>query len=233
MYLLWFKEDSKVSEKSAINQAGSDRSQHRASSDRTPSPGRTSDFPRPSYAGSNSHGLGISGVRSTSPHDMRLIPTITHPDIENGSPSEAPAQHIEEEEEDRPTAGRPLVRQWFTKAANHLGNAAHQALDTSDYNDQRAHKFPEIPGETLRNPELEQISRQYSQLREERSKAESTYAASIASASGQEDGATPPPPLSPRMSPRTDTSPSRRPPRRRDTLEVPTPVHIHRRNESR
>lgn len=182
-------------------------------------------MPRSSGADSDNQGLGIQGLRSTSPYDIRLIPTI---DLEDDSPKTPVSTHGRENEEEEPTAGRPLVRQWFTKAANYLGNAAHQKLDTSDYNDQQAHKFPEIPGETLRNPALEQVSRQYSQLREQRSRAESTYAASIASVSVQEDVSSPPQPTSPRL----NTSPSRRPPRRRDTLEVPTPVHIHRRNES-
>jgi len=185
-------------------------------------------MPRSSGTGSDHQGLGIQGLRSTSPHEMRLIPTITQPDLEEAPSIAQVSTQRHEDEEEEPTAGRPFVRQWFTKAANYLGNAAHQKLDTSDYNDQQAHRFPEIPGETLRNPALEQVSRQYSELREQRSRAESTYAASIISMSGQEDMSSPPPPTSPRP----DTSPSRRPPRRRDTLEVPTPVHIHRRNES-
>jgi hypothetical protein len=66
------------------------------------------------------------------------------------------------------------MRQWFTTAANSVGNAAHQKLDEPNYRDGEAHRYPEVVGEMLRRP-LERI------------------------------------------------------PQRRDSLEVPTPVHIHRR----
>ena len=219
LYLLWFKEDETLKEKPALQYHPADLSQHATGNDRIPSPSHTPDMPRSSGVDTD-YGLGI---RSASPNDMRLIPTITQPDVEQDVPEEV--HH--HEYEDEPTAGRHRVRQWFTKAANYLGNAAHQKLDTSDYNDQQAHRFPEIPGEPLRNPALQRVSRQYSELREQNSRAESTYAPSITSTSGLEGGSTPPA----QTSPRPETSPSRTP-RRRDTLEVPTPVHIHRRNES-
>jgi hypothetical protein len=212
-------------EKPAIHYPPSDQSEHGHDSDYARSPGFTSQIPRSSDVGSDQSGLGITSIRSTSPHFLGIMPTITHPDSE--ATPDAPNEVQDPPSEDKPTAGRPLVRQWFTKAANYLGNAAHQKLDVSDYNDQKAHRFPEIPGEPLRNPALEEVSRQYSELREQRSRAESTYAASIVSISGAEDGLPPPA----QALPRPETSPSRKP-RRRDTLEVPTPVHLHRRNES-
>lgn len=94
-----------------------------------------------------------------------------------------------------------------------------------DLSSQNAHRFPEVPGEILRNPALERISVQYSRLREDR--AASEYAASVASMSGIEGSSTPPPTHD---SPRPETSPSRRP-KRRATLEVPSPAeaHVHRR----
>jgi hypothetical protein len=173
-------------------------------------------------SGGDTDVLGL-GIRSASPNDMGLIPTITHPDLDHDVSEVAPQQ----EQQEQPTAGRNKVRKWFTAAGSYLGDAAHQKLDVSDYNDQQAHRFPEVPGEPLRNPALERISKQYSELREQNSRAESTYAASFVSTSGIEGGSTPPP----QASPRPETSPSRKP-RRRDTLEVPTPVHIHRRADS-
>ncbi|KAF2820648.1 hypothetical protein CC86DRAFT_304548 [Ophiobolus disseminans] len=224
LYLLWFKEDETLKEKPDIRQPSSDHGRYGARGDRTPSPGH--DMPRFSATGSERNILGL-GIRSTSPHDMSLIPTITQPNVDQESTHGMHRQEHDEEEEEEPTAGRPRVRQWLTKAANYMGNAVHQKLDVSDYNDQQAHRFPEIPGETLRNPALQRVSRQYSELREQNSRAESTYAPSIISTPGLEGGSTPPA----HLSPRPETSPSRRP-RRRDTLEVPTPVHIHRRTES-
>lgn len=218
LYLLWFKKDENLKEKSGLQRSPSQYAHNGHGSDRSVSPGRRPTMPQSSDVGSECYGLGI---RSASPQDMSIVPTITQPDLE--------PEHIEvvHGNDDEPTAGRPRVRQWFTKAANYLGNAAHQKLDTSDYNDQQAHQFPEIPGEPLRNPALQRVSRQYSELREQNSRAESTYAPSIVATPELEDGSIPPA----LTSPRPDTSPSRRP-RRRDTLEVPTPIHIHRRNES-
>ena len=158
------------------------------------------------------------GIRSPSPNEIGLIPTITHPESEQMNDTEDPNEE--------PTAGRNRVRKWFTSAGNYLGNVAHDKLDVSDFKDQKAHQFPEVPGEVLRNPALERISNQYSRLREER--AGSTYAASIASTSGIEGSVTPPPT---QESPRPEMSPATRP-KRSNTLEVPSPAHVHRRSES-
>lgn len=128
-------------------------------------------------------------------------------------------------EENVPTAGRRLIRGWFTSAANYLGNAAHQKLDASDYKDKKAHGFPEVPGEPLRNAALERISKQYSELREQR--ALSNYSPSIISTPGVEGRTSPPP----QESPLPEPSPSLRP-ARRATLEVPAPAHTHRRGDS-
>jgi hypothetical protein len=200
----------------------SDYSHH--DSDRHPSPSRTSDVHQSSGVDSDVSGLGINLSSSPETREMHLIPTITEPGLEQ---AETGGAH-QNETTDEPTAGRPRVRQWLTKAADYMGNAAHHKLDVSDYNDQKAHGFPEIPGEPLRNPGFERVSMQYSQLREQNVRAESTYAASVNSVLGQEDASTPP---ASHTSPRLEISPSRKP-KRRDTLEVPTPVHIHRRTES-
>ncbi|KAF2033207.1 hypothetical protein EK21DRAFT_98485 [Setomelanomma holmii] len=220
LYLLWFNEEDPIDEKRGAQHPPSSYSPNAADSDHNVSQHRISNVHRPSRFDNDMLGLGI---RSASPNDMRLIPTITHPDIDQAAAEESHPPEIE----DQPTAGRNRVRKWFTTAGRYLGDAAHQKLDVSDFNDQRAHRFPEVPGEPLRNPALERISRQYSELREQNSRAESTYAASVVSTSGLEGGSTPPPPASSRP----DTSPARKP-RRRDTLEVPIPVHIHRRADS-
>jgi hypothetical protein len=201
-----------------MQQRHSGYSQHGSGSDRDASPGRASDLHRPSGVSFEGHGLG---VQITPSSDFGRIPTIEEPGMERTM------TEVTHRLEDEPTAGRPRVRQLLTSAANKLGNAAHTKLDVSDYKDKRAHDFPEIPGEPLRNAALERVSEQYNTLREQNSRAESTYAASIASTSGLEEGSTPPQ----HASPRPDTSPSRKP-KRKNTLEVPTPVHIHRRTPS-
>jgi hypothetical protein len=223
LYLLWYKEDEPEEERTTVPCPPSDYSQH--DSDRHPSTSRASDIHYSFNANSDGAVLGIHFASSSDTRDMRLIPTITGPELEQVSMVDA-RQHGDRDE---PTAGRPRVRQWFTLAANYLGNAAHQKFDVSDYNDEKAHRFPEVPGEPLRNPGFQRVSMQYSQLREQNSRTESMYAASVTSVSGLEDGSTPPVQYA---SPCPDTSPSQRP-KRRDTLEVPTPVHIHRRTESR
>jgi hypothetical protein len=173
-------------------------------------------------------GLGLDAVamrpRSLSPADNRIIRIITtHSDDEREVPDDTPQQISHDE----PTAGRRRVRKWFTKAGIKLGNAAHQKLDVSDYNDQKAHRFPAVPGEDLRNPALERVSMQYTELRRQNSKAGSNYTPSIVSTFGIEATS---PPLS-HGSPLLETSPALRP-ARRDTLEVPTQVHLHRRSDS-
>lgn len=168
-------------------------------------------------------GSNTGGPLRSPTDDLRLIPTITQSNFER-TPTSRTLPH---DHEDEPTAGRPRVRQWFTTVANYMGNQAHQKFDTSDYRDQRAHNFPEVPGEGLRNQRLSETRERYSELREQNSRAESTYAPSINSTYVPEGGSTPPAQPSPRLS----VSPSRRP-RRRDTLEVPTPAHVHHRSGS-
>ena len=76
-------------------------------------------------------GVNALGIRSPSPHDISLIPTITHPESEQENEIVG-----EPEPHDPPTAGRQRVRKWLNAAANKMGNAAHEKLDVSDYNDQ-------------------------------------------------------------------------------------------------
>jgi hypothetical protein len=70
----------------------------------------------------------------------------------------------------------------FPYTANQLGDSFHRRFRVSDYKDQVAHRYPEVPGECLRNPNLERIDIQYSQMRENaRAWQDSEYAVSIAS----------------------------------------------------
>ncbi|CAO2658005.1 Nn.00g072650.m01.CDS01 [Neocucurbitaria sp. VM-36] len=212
LYLLWAGGED-VTERSRTQYTNSEASRRSHSNERDLSPSRSSVLEQ---------SPNRSDIRSASPHDIGLIPTITGPDLEHQQSDDARSCQSE------PTAGRNKVRKWFTSAANYMGNAAHEKLDVSGYNDEKAHRFPEIPGEDLRNPALERVSTQYSQLRKKNSRAGSTYASSIASTSGAEGS-----PTSKALqgSPRPESSPTRVP-ARRATLEVPTPAHTHRRSES-
>ncbi|KAF2853558.1 hypothetical protein T440DRAFT_389978 [Plenodomus tracheiphilus IPT5] len=221
LYLLWASDDKNgFTEKSRLQY---DESSPRLQSDNS----RQQQSPNLLAVTHNNPGRhsgeNALGIRSPSPTDIGLITTITHPESVNEH-----REHVSEarQNEELPTAGRQRVRRWFNAAGDYWANAAHEKLDVSDFNDPRAHRFPEIPGEIFRNPLLEQISRDYTQRREDR--ANSTYAASIISTPGLEQVNTPPPTVE---SPRPETSPSRKP-KRRDTLEVPTPAHLHRRNGS-
>ncbi|KAI4677635.1 uncharacterized protein J4E84_008953 [Alternaria hordeiaustralica] len=223
LYILWSTGgDEAPQEKHVDHCENSGSSRPSRSSERRPSP-RPPSSTYFSPKGTTENGLGI---RSESPNAIELIPTITHPGSEHPQPS--PSSHDDQQENtqaDQPTAGRNVVRKWLTSAGNYLGDAAHEKLDTDHVgNDEDTHRFPEVPGEILRNPDLERISRTYSKLREEREN--SVYAASIASTSGIE-GSTSPPPI--QDSPRPDISPVCRP-ERRATLEVPK--EAHRRSES-
>ncbi|KAF1851414.1 uncharacterized protein K460DRAFT_271768 [Cucurbitaria berberidis CBS 394.84] len=217
LYLIWAG-DENITKQSRAQQTNQDSSHHSYSNERNISPSPPSDLEHSPSRSSRDNALGI---RCASPHDFGLIPIITQPDLEQHQ--DIDAAHIHQSE---PTAGRNKVRKWLTSAANYMGNAAHEKLDLS--NDKEIHRFPEVPGEGLRNPEFERISTQYSRLREENSRVGSSYAASVASTPGIGGSSTPPPP---QESPRPETSPARKP-ARRNTLEVPKPAHLHRKTES-
>ena len=146
------------------------------------------------------------GIHPGSPNDMTLIPTITHP----GSDSD----HLHEITSDdrrsnHPTAGRHTIRKWLTAAGNYLGDAAQKKLDLEhSHIDEATRAFPEVPGEGLRNPDLETISRNFDRMREAR--AGSTYAPSIR----------------PTPDEHQETSPTRLP--GRDILEVPKETYQRR-----
>ncbi|OAL51615.1 hypothetical protein IQ07DRAFT_678787 [Pyrenochaeta sp. DS3sAY3a] len=65
-------------------------------------------------------------------------------------------------------------------------SGGNDKFDVSEYNDMESYRFPVITEEGLRNPALERISTQYSQLRKLNSQTASTYSPSIASNYGNE-----------------------------------------------
>lgn len=221
LYLLWSTSDETTKQNSTIQGEHPNSPRHSQSSERCPSP----LSPRSAMSQKNSNfsaniQANALGIRSESPNDMSLIPTITHPGLDRNRTSET---HLEGRQ-GLPTAGRHKVRGWLTFAGNYLGDAAHEKLDLERRSTNEATRsFPEVPGENLRNPDLASTSRNYDKMREAR--ASSTYAASIRSTS---DVGPSSPPLVQEV-PRTEPS-SPQPPKRRDTLEVPK--ETYRRSES-
>ena len=137
---------------------------------------------------------------------------------------QSPDEHIEQVPARADTAltesnaGRKRVRKWFEKAGIAMSDAAHREFDVSDFRDQRARRFPWIPGEELRNRDIHRTSTNY-----ENARAASQYAASIRSNREAEESHTPPPETSP--APEANPDAITVAPRRRSTLEVPPMVH--------
>lgn len=122
-------------------------------------------------------------------------------------------------------ARRRRVAEMLQKAGDKLGSAAHNKYDATAYNASAAREFPEIPGEAQRNPELEELKRQYSirrdvVLREENSRA--TSPAATASTFPEFDNS---PATSPVLGQGAFSESPERMVTRRDTLEVPSPTH--------
>jgi hypothetical protein len=222
LYILWSTSGDDVPKGKPPNQSeNSDSSRISRSSERQPS----QRYPSPVYLGPDRETGDDLGIRSESPNVIELTPTITYPDSERHTGPASQAIRQDTHQLDQPTAGRNRIRGWLTSAGNYLGDAAHERLDPDHERvDEETQRFPEVPGEILRNPDLERISRTYSQLREER--ANSVYAASIMSSPALEGSASPAPTSPPphQEPPRPETSPSRQP-KRRDTLEVPKGGH--------
>ncbi|RAR12281.1 hypothetical protein DDE83_004169 [Stemphylium lycopersici] len=229
LYILWSSSDEDdPPEKRPVQRGHTNSSVHSQSSNQWPSQ-RSAHSPDRWPRNYNMEGASQSnalGIRSESPNDIALIPTITHTrsdinhfeDISQGT-------RQDDHQDDQPTAGRHKVRRWLTAAGDYLGDAAHEKLDLEHkHNENEVRAFPEVPGEGLRNPALESTSKTYERMREAR--ASSTYSPSIRSTSDI-GGKSSPPPVN--ESPRPETSPIR-PPKRRATLEVPK--EVHRRSES-
>ncbi|KAL6711094.1 hypothetical protein ACN47E_006969 [Coniothyrium glycines] len=161
------------------------------------------------------------GIRTPSPNEMALVPTITYPEPEYAE-DHGHGDRFNDSFYNQPTAGRHRVRRMLTRAADYMGNAAHEKFDTSDFHDTKARQFPAIPGEERRNPDFDRVHLQYDQLRQENSRAASEYAASVTSISGMEGSSTPPAHNSPQ--PEDCHTPHTK---RRDTLEVPASAYVH------
>lgn len=121
---------------------------------------------------------------------------------------------------------RRRVAEMLQKAGDKLGSAAHNKYDANAYNASAAREFPEIPGEAQRNPELNELKRQYSLrrdvvLREENSRAASP--AATASTFPEFDGS---PSASPVLGREEFSESPERMPTRSDTLEIPSPTHM-------
>lgn len=201
----------------------------------------------------------IMSTQSTSPDLHRYM---SH-DTNNG-----------DDDEVRPTdaGGRRKVAQIFGDLGRYMGTPAPDLFDDSEFRRGRAMDFPEIPGEAVRNPDLEQIRSQYNQphdsdeevtlpaLGRSRSRAESFVGVAVdydaMGISTISRSASPSrvqslsrsrsrPPQSPGIATRASTmpvactpksgSPPQSPvtdmrdtrPRRRETLEVPSPTRPH------
>ncbi|KAK8113586.1 hypothetical protein PG984_014112 [Apiospora sp. TS-2023a] len=201
----------------------------------------------------------IMSNQSTSPDLNRYMSnnTNTNTNTNNG----------DEDEGGRPAdaGGRRKVAQIFGDLGRYMGTPAPDLFDDSEFRRGRAMDFPEIPGEAVRNPDLEQIRSQYNQphdsdedetpppLGRSRSRAESfiegydamcistiSRSASPSRVQSLSRSRSRPPGIatrastmpvvrtphnSPPQSPVTDVRDAR--PRRRETLEVPSPVRQH------
>jgi hypothetical protein len=138
---------------------------------------------------------------------------------------------------------RRKVAQTLAAFGEYIGNAAPDRFDDSDFKHGKALDFPEIPGEEQRNPDLHRVRREYNALRDDdgnvtplsRIPSRAASFVSVGSRGSMERSATlPASPRSPheRISFDLPTPDSPTPgssgglPRpRRDTLEVPAPVH--------
>ncbi|EOA91417.1 uncharacterized protein SETTUDRAFT_162129 [Exserohilum turcica Et28A] len=210
LYLLWAAGDEEdLDEKRNTPCEPSNLSCHSRGSGRCASPQSPRPQPQANPESNANPQTNALGIRSESPYDVSLIPTITYPDSDSDHLNEMTSDG---HQSDHPTAGRHKIRKWLTAAGNYLGDAAQEKLDREhSRTDEATRGFPEIPGEGFRNPDLEIISRNFDRMREAR--AGSTYTASIRSAVDEAQH----PEASPAQSPR-----------RRDTLEVPKETYQRR-----
>ncbi|KAF3048993.1 hypothetical protein E8E11_009863 [Didymella keratinophila] len=213
LYIVWATDgDIILYDKSKASRSESSQSNHgerplmpRGRSSQQYSPTRTETFPRLS---NDLNGLQISITGAS-----RVPSRVPSPD-----------EHIETVRTRTNTtkpefnAGRGKMRKWFEKAGTKMSDAAHRELDVSTYDNPKARRFPWIPGEELKNPDIYRTSSNY----DEKRKAASEYAASIRSARETSPGSPSTPTTE--MSPQPDSHPDAItviPPRRRSTLEVP------------
>lgn len=125
------------------------------------------------------------------------------------------------------TGGRRQVARLLNLASKQLAAKAHTHMEDSGFNAQEKLKFPEIPGESLRNEKLSDIQRAYSNTPLPRSRATSftgSFAGSVDSDSSNGEGGSrilqgpfrqlslqvPPPARARSRRPHSNTLPSRR-----------------------
>ena len=101
--------------------------------------------------------------RSTGSHSPRNAESsssdgLDRADTQGPEPSEQPSRV--------PDAGaRRRVAQTLITAGKYFGSRANNLFDEYEFKNSRATDFPEIPGEEHRNPDLNEIRRQYNQPR--------------------------------------------------------------------
>ncbi|KAG4442566.1 hypothetical protein IFR05_001978 [Cadophora sp. M221] len=137
---------------------------------------------------------------------------------------------------------RRKVANVLTNIGNYIGTAAQDRFDDSEFKHGKAVDYPELPGEGYRNPGLGLIRREYNQPRD--AEVRPSRAPSFTGVSGAEGsirGVSPQSPRSPSTQrPHASTIPGRTSTEshnptssssvplnrgRRDTLEVPSPIH--------
>ncbi|TAQ89592.1 hypothetical protein B7494_g2065 [Chlorociboria aeruginascens] len=151
----------------------------------------------------------------------------------------------------RDAGGRRKVAKALIAVGNHIGTAAHDLFDDSEFKHGKALNFPEVPGEEYRSRTLPQIRKQYDQSRDTdgglsplpRSRPGS-FSGSVASEIGVANHSTTPRTGSPRRphsgtwptkrlsfeqqnlsSPSSTSSTGPRLRQRQNMLEVPSPAH--------
>jgi hypothetical protein len=185
-----------------------------------------------------------NGERGTS---EKIGPTISHH-------SPAPGHLKRSWTIDAGTGKRREVAKMLTSVGNYLGTARRGTFDYSEFQHGEAQDFPEIPGEEHRNRALRQIREQYNQYRNAdgditpRPASRVSFTGSATSGTGRRASSMTPRESSPFPSPTAIRKPQaisllyerssfelQDPPlsagstagrrQRRDTLEVPSPVH--------
>jgi hypothetical protein len=189
----------------------------------------------------------FSNSRRGNSTELEMVPTVTEHAGDQGP-------QIQRSWTTHGTGSRAKITTGLTAIAKYLGTAAPDQFDDSEFRHGRALEWPEIPGEPGRNGALHQTKEKYNHnhnlngsvtpINMERRSRAGSFTGSTASGFGIEGSSTSPrtaSPLRPRASTlsvkpipfdaqdsRASSSPGpagRRPQQRRDTLEVPAPVH--------
>jgi hypothetical protein len=187
-------------------------------------------------------GLGLSmqevdtsTLADATPGATNLRPSLTFDTIESVQTTRRPT--LEQSHQDSQSKStdegkkQNKIRKVVTGIGEYFGTAAYDRFDDSEFKEGYAGDYPELPGEQYRNPVLSQIREQYNPLRDaagnatpspalrpQRSRGSSPSGSSVGSGHGIGG---------------RSISPEGRRVTRRDTLEVPSPVHLsHSRSNS-